>query len=117
MPLRCTYNRILVKPDPDTRKTPGGIELPDHAVPKSRVGTVVNVGPGRPDYGTIIPCCVKEGDRVIFNRNVAIPVKINEEEFILMSDSEAVGVVEGDDVKSIKVGADAANPDMMATQL
>jgi len=116
MPLKCTYNRILVKPDPTTETSSGGILIPQASRSLSRIGTVVNVGPGIPkDSGIVPPCCVNEGDRIIFNRNIGLPLTINREEYIILSDSEAVAVIEGSDIKELKVGADAQE-DILAQQ-
>ena len=63
-------DRVLVKrEEKEMEKSAGGIIIPDTAQKeKSKIGTVVAVGPGRTsDEGRLIPTSIKPGSKVIFN--------------------------------------------------
>jgi chaperonin GroES len=79
--IQLLGNRVLVLPDEDSKKTPGGIILPDTAevVGNTYSGTVVAAGPGEYNNYTdsTIPMSVEVGDKVIYYKYKDTP-KINE---------------------------------------
>lgn len=89
-------DRVLVKPEEvgDT-KSPGGIIIPDTAQKeKPERGKVIAVGPGkRGDGGDLIPVSVKAGDIVIFSKYGYDEVKIGDEEYYIISESNILAVV------------------------
>jgi chaperonin GroES len=64
--LKPMGDRIIVLRDPEKEQTSGGIIIADTAKEKSFYGTVVAVGPGRYDSGTLLPMTLEVGDRVVF---------------------------------------------------
>ena len=87
-----TYNKIIVKPEADEEVSRGGIFLPVTVErQQTKVGVVVAVGPGRiTENGTLVPCCVKVGDRILYSRHVGFPIEIDGEKFTATSDVEAM---------------------------
>jgi chaperonin GroES len=76
-------------------KTAGGIIIPDTAKEKPTEGEVIAVGPGgRDDSGKLIPIDLKEGDRVLFGKWSGTEVKIDGVEYLIMKESDIMGVIE-----------------------
>jgi chaperonin GroES len=76
-------------------KTAGGIIIPDTAKEKPSEGEVISVGPGgRDETGKIIPIDLKVGDRVLFGKWSGTEVKIEGVEYLIMKESDIMGVIE-----------------------
>jgi chaperonin GroES len=76
-------------------KTPGGIIIPDTAKEKPQIGEVIAVGKGKIlQDGKIIPPEVKVGDKVLFAKYAGTEVKIEGEEYLIMSEDEILGIIE-----------------------
>ena len=88
-------DRIVVARDDSEDVTPGGIVLPDSAKDKPSRGTIVSVGTGKLlDDGTRGEIQVKKGDRVLFTSYAPESITIDDEEFLLMSESYILAVIE-----------------------
>jgi chaperonin GroES len=75
-------------------KTTGGIIIPDTAKEKPQEGRVVAIGPGgRDESGKLIPIDVKIGDRVLFGKWSGTEVKIDSIEYLIMKESDIMGVL------------------------
>jgi chaperonin GroES len=77
-------------------KTKGGIILPDTAKEKPREGEILALGEGELDKnGKHKDFQVKKGDRVIFSSYAGTEVKFNGEEYLILSEDDILGGVEG----------------------
>ncbi|MBN9011330.1 MAG: co-chaperone GroES, partial [Rhizobiales bacterium] len=77
-------------------RTAGGIIIPDTAKEKPQEGEVVAVGPGgRDEAGKLIPLDVKAGDRILFGKWSGTEVKIDGTEYLIMKESDVMGIIEG----------------------
>jgi chaperonin GroES len=86
-------DRVVVKPEPEEQKTKSGIVLPDTAKEKPSEGTVVAVGSGRIlDNGQKVPLEVKVGDKVIYSKYGGTEVKIDDEEYIILSERDILAI-------------------------
>jgi len=95
MSFRPLHDRVVVKRLEGEEKTKGGIIIPDTAKEKPQEGKVVAVGPGgRDESGKLTPLDVKAGDRVLFGKWSGTEVKIDDEELLIMKESDIMGVVE-----------------------
>ena len=93
MKLRPLHDKVLVKRTDEEQATPGGILLPGSAAEKPSQGEVIAVGPGKRDEnGVIAPIGVEVGDLVIFGQYGGNEVKIDGEEYIILSESDIYGV-------------------------
>jgi chaperonin GroES len=93
MKLKPLHDKVLVKRTDEEQTTPGGILLPGSAAEKPSQGEVVAVGPGKRDEnGVIAPIGVEVGDLVIFGQYGGNEVKIDGEEYIILSESDIYGV-------------------------
>ena len=93
MKLRPLHDKVLVKRTDEEQTTPGGIVLHGSAAEKPSQGEVVAVGPGKRDEnGVIAPIGVEVGDLVIFGQYGGNEVKIDGEEYLILSESDIYGV-------------------------
>jgi chaperonin GroES len=96
MKFRPLHDRVVVRRLEGEEKSKGGIIIPDTAKEKPQEGEIVAVGPGaRDDAGKLVPLDVKPGDRILFGKWSGNEVKIDGEEFLIMKESDVMGVVEG----------------------
>ena len=59
-------------------------------------GEIIAVGPGgRDESGKLIPIDVKAGDIVLFGKWSGTEVKIDGTEYLIMKESDIMGVLEG----------------------
>jgi len=87
--LQPLADRIVVKPIEREEVTKGGIVLPDTAREKPQEGKVIAVGPGRlSEDGKRIAMEVKVGDIVIYTRYGGQEYKIEDEEVIILRESD-----------------------------
>jgi chaperonin GroES len=94
MKFRPLHDRVLVRRLEGEEKTAGGIIIPDTAKEKPSQGEVVAVGPGgRDETGKLIPIDLKAGDRVLFGKWSGTEVKIDNEELLIMKESDIMGVL------------------------
>ena len=95
MKFRPLHDRVVVKRIDAEEKSAGGIIIPDTAKEKPSQGEVVGVGPGgRDETGKLIPLDVKEGDRVLFGKWSGTEVKIDGVEYLIMKESDIMGVLD-----------------------
>jgi chaperonin GroES len=96
MHFRPLHDRVVVKRVEEDTKTKGGIIIPDTAQEKPMQGEVIAVGPGgRDETGKLIPIDVKAGDMVLFGKWSGTEVKIDGTEYLIMKESDIMGVLEG----------------------
>ena len=96
MKIKPLGEKVLVKRLEAEEVTAGGIVLPDTAKEKPKEGRIISVGNGkRLDDGSRGKMQVKKGDRVIFASYAGTEVKIDGEEYIIMSEEDILAVVEG----------------------
>ena len=77
-------------------KTKGGIILPDTAKEKPKEGEVLALGEGELDKnGKRKDFQVKKGDRVIFSSYAGTEIKLDGEDYLILSEDDILGVVEG----------------------
>ena len=94
MKFRPLHDRIVIKRIEAEAKSAGGIIIPDTAKEKPQQGEVVAVGPGgRDESGKLIPIDVKAGDRVLFGKWFGTEVKIDDEDYLIMRESDVMGVL------------------------
>ena len=96
MKFRPLHDRVVVKRIEADEKSAGGIIIPDTAKEKPQQGEVIAVGPGgRDETGKLIPIGLSVGDRVLFGKWSGTEVKLDGEEYLIMKESDVMGVLEG----------------------
>jgi chaperonin GroES len=92
--LEPLEDRVVVKPlEEETQRTPTGIIIPDTAKEKPQEGEVMAVGPGRYEEGKRVPVDVKVGDRVIYSKYGGTEVKVEGEDYLVLSARDLFAVV------------------------
>jgi chaperonin GroES len=95
MKLRPIGDKIIVEPEKEEEKTKSGIVLPDTAKEKPQKGKVIAVGPGKVlDNGQRSPMEVKVGDTVIYSKYAGTEVKIEDKEYLILSDRDILAIIE-----------------------
>ena len=101
MTFRPLHDRVLVRRVEAEEKTKGGIIIPDTAKEKPIEGEVLAVGNGsRDEQGKVHALDVKAGDRILFGKWSGTEVKIDNEDLIVMKESDIMGVVDASSVKA-----------------
>ncbi len=101
MRLKPLGDRIVVKIIEELERTKGGIVLPDTAKEKPQEAEVAAVGPGaRNEDGERIPMDVKVGDRVVFAKYSGTEFKQDDEDYLILRESDILAVVERERAKA-----------------
>jgi chaperonin GroES len=96
MNIRPLHDRVVVRRLDEETTTAGGIFLPDSATEKPSQGEILAIGTGKiTDNGDVRELDVKVGDKIIFGQYAGSTVKIDDEELLILSESEIFGVLEG----------------------
>ena len=94
--LRPLGDRVVVKPLAREEVTKSGIVLPDTATEKPQQGEVLAVGPGRVlDTGERIMPDVNQGERVLFAKYSGTQVKLDQDELLILRESDILAIVSG----------------------
>ena len=91
--LKPLADRVVVKPNQADEKTASGLFIPDTAKEKPMQGTVVAVGPGKVENGTLIAMTVKEGDHVLYGKYAGTELSLDGEDVLVMRESDLLGIV------------------------
>jgi chaperonin GroES len=86
-------DRVVVKPGEEEETTVSGIVIPDTAKEKPQEGEVVAVGPGRFEDGNRVPMDVKAGDRVLYSKYGGTEVKVEGQEYLVLSARDILAIV------------------------
>ena len=87
-------DRVVIKALIAEETTKSGIVLPGQAKEKPQQAEVVAVGPGGMVNGKEVTMQVKVGDKVIYSKYSGTEVKIEDEEFIIVKQSDILAVIE-----------------------
>ena len=84
-------DRIVLKRESALSKTAGGIVLPDSAKDKPQKGTVISIGDGHVTKdGKRKPLTLKVGDKVIFSSYAGDEIQIDDDEYLLLRESDVL---------------------------
>lgn len=88
-------DRLLLKVKKAEEKTKSGIVLPDSAKEKPQEGKVVAAGPGARDKkGKRISMEVSVGDNVLYSKYSGTEVKIDNQEYLIIKESDILAIIE-----------------------
>ena len=96
MKVRPLGDKILIKRAEAASRTESGIYIPESAKDTPREGKVVALGDGilNRDSGARIPFTVKKGDAVIFTSYAGTEVKVDGDEFLIMTEDDILGIID-----------------------
>lgn len=88
-------DRVVIKVVEGETKTKSGIVLPDTAKEKPQEGEIIAVGTGKVlDNGQRVALDVKAGDRIIFSKYAGTEVKVDGQEYLIVSERDILAIVE-----------------------
>ncbi|HEY6538202.1 MAG TPA: co-chaperone GroES [Candidatus Dormibacteraeota bacterium] len=95
MKLRPLADRVVVKPLEREETTKSGIVLPDTAKEKPQEGLIEAVGNGKynEQTGQRVALDVKIGDRIIYAKYSGSEIKIDEQDYLILSERDILAVV------------------------
>lgn len=94
MKLKPLGDRIVVQAAPQEEKTRGGLVLPETVKEKPVEGIVVAVGEGKIlENGQRQPLDVKENDKVIYSKYSGTEVKLDGQEYLILSERDVLAVI------------------------
>ena len=92
--LKPLQDKVIVQKLEPEEKTAGGILLPDSTKEKPQEGKVMAVGPGSvDDKGQRKPIDVKEGDHVLFAKYSGTEIKLDGQEYLILSERDILAIV------------------------
>jgi len=94
MTLKPLLDKVVLKQAEIEETTRGGIILPGSAQEKPEVFEIVAVGPGGMVDGKEVVMTLKVGEKVIAAKYSGTSVKLEGEEYTVISQSEILAVVE-----------------------
>ncbi len=94
MSLKPLGDRVVLKQLEAEETTKSGIVLPGQAQEKPQEAEVIAVGPGGVVDGKEVTMQVKAGDKVIYSKYSGTNVKLDDEEYIIVKQSDILAIVE-----------------------
>ena len=93
--LKPLSDRVILKLTQIEETTKSGIVLPSSSKEKSSIAEVVAVGPGGKDEnGNEIVMNLKIGDRVVCSKYAGTEIKYENEDYIIVKQSDVLAIVE-----------------------
>ena len=86
-------DRVVIRPLEETETMRGGLYIPDTAKEKPQQGEIAAVGPGRFEKGERVPMELKVGQRVLYGKYSGTEVTIEDEEFLIIKESDVLAVI------------------------
>jgi chaperonin GroES len=96
--MKPLYERILVKPKEKEIRTKQGIMLPEKAVKRPNIGTVISCGDGSPNN----PMKVSPNDIILFNRYAGLELIYKGEKHYVILSNEVIGILDDPDDISLE---------------
>lgn len=94
MKLSPLGDRVVLKQSVAEETTKSGIVLPGQAKEKPQYAEVVEVGPGTVVDGVKVEMEVKPGDKVIYSKYAGTEIKLEDEEYIIVKQSDILAIVQ-----------------------
>ena len=94
MKLLPLADRVVLKQSTPEEKTKSGIILTSQSQEKPQQATVIAVGPGEMVDGKKVEMTVKVGDVVVYSKYAGSEVKLEDEEYIIVKQSDILAIVE-----------------------
>ena len=94
MTVKPLFDRVVLKMGEPEETTKSGIILTGSAKEKPQVAEVLAVGPGGLVEGKEVTMVVKAGDKVIISKYAGTEVKLDDDECMIVRQSDILAVVE-----------------------
>lgn len=93
MLIKPLNDKVIIKPIETAEATKSGIIIPGSAQEKSQIADVIEVGPGGVIDGEKVDMVVVKGDQVICSKYAGTEVKIDDEVYLIVRQSDILGIV------------------------
>lgn len=94
MKVTPIYDRVLIKRIEQEVKTSAGLFIPEQAKERPSFGVVVAVGTGRVQAdGSLLPLCVKEGEKVFFGKYAGTEMRTDKETLLMVREEDILGII------------------------
>lgn len=94
MKLKPLGDRVVIQVNAEETTTSSGIVLPGSAQEKPQQGKIIAVGSGEIIDGKKVPLDVKVGDEVIYSKYSGSEVKVDDEKYLIVKQSDILAIVE-----------------------
>ena len=94
MKLKPLADRVVLKQDAAEERTSSGIYLTSSAQEKPEIYQVVEVGPGGLVEGNEVTMIVTPGQKVLVGKYSGSKVKLDEQEYTIVRQSDILAVIE-----------------------
>ncbi|BBF41412.1 heat shock protein 60 family co-chaperone GroES [Lachnospiraceae bacterium KM106-2] len=94
MTLKPLGDKVVLRQKEAEETTKSGIILTSKSQEKPQEAVVVEVGPGGLIDGKEVTMQVKKGDQVIYQKYAGTNVKLGDEEYIIVKQSDIIALVE-----------------------
>jgi chaperonin GroES len=95
MAIKPLSNRVVLKNLEAEETTKGGIILAGSAKEKPQTAEVIAVGEGaKNENGVVIPLSVNVGDKVVISKYTGTNVKLDGQDYIIVSEKDILAIVE-----------------------
>ena len=92
--LKPIGDKVVVQVLGSVEKTKSGLYLPDAAQEKPQEGKVIAIGSGRTlKSGKKVALSVKVGDKIIFAKYSGSEIKVDDAEYLIVSDEDILAIV------------------------
>ena len=95
MTIRPLFDKVVIKNCEAEETTKSGIVLTGNAKEKPQFAEVIAVGPGGEINGKEVKMVVNKGQKVVYSQYAGTPVKVDGTEYIVISQNDILGVIEG----------------------
>ena len=96
MNLKPLFDRVVLKNIKQKKETLSGIIIPESVGDEPIYAEVIAIGDGNTFDGEICEMAVNIGDKVLYNKYGAVPFKINGEDFVILRQSDILGIFQGE---------------------
>ncbi|NLJ40397.1 MAG: co-chaperone GroES [Clostridiales bacterium] len=94
MNIKPLADRVVIRMLESEETTKSGIVLPGSAQEKPQMAEILAVGPGGTVDGKEVVMEVKVGDKVIYSKYAGTEVKVDNEEYIIVRQSDILAIVD-----------------------
>lgn len=94
MNIKPLGDRVVIKMLESEETTKSGIVLPGSAKEKPQMAEILAVGPGGMVDGKEVVMEVKVGDKIIYSKYAGTEVKIEDDEYIIVRQSDILAIVD-----------------------
>jgi len=94
MKLLPLLDRVIVRTNNAEEKTPSGLYIPDVAKEKPVIGEIIATGEGKTENGILTNPKVKVGDTVLYGKYSGTEINFNNEEYLIMRESDIFAIIE-----------------------